>query len=68
MTDRLANIYAWTVNFFRLQPGDRFKVVYTEKYIKLAKNDDIQYLREMNTPESLNKILEKITNKNHRKI
>tara|TARA_R110002124_G_scaffold120895_7_gene279163 strand:- start:78970 stop:80196 length:1227 start_codon:yes stop_codon:yes gene_type:complete len=33
MTDRLANIYAWTVNFFHLQPGDRFKVIYTEKFI-----------------------------------
>jgi len=33
MTDRLANIYAWTIDFFRLQPGDRFKVVYTQKYI-----------------------------------
>lgn len=33
MTDRLANIYAWTVNFFKLQTGDNFKVVYTEKFI-----------------------------------
>lgn len=33
MTDRLANIYAWTIDFFRLQPGDRFKVIYTEKFI-----------------------------------
>ena len=33
MTDQLANIYAWTIDFFRLQPGDRFKVVYTQKYI-----------------------------------
>ena len=33
MTDRLANIYAWTVNFFHLQSGDRFKVIYTEKFI-----------------------------------
>ncbi|WP_245962901.1 M23 family metallopeptidase [Ulvibacter antarcticus] len=33
MTDQLAQIYAWTVNFFHLQPGDRFKVVYTEKFI-----------------------------------
>ena len=33
MTDRLANIYAWTIDFFRLQPGDRFKVVYSEKFI-----------------------------------
>ncbi len=33
MTDELANIYAWTINFFKLQPGDRFKVIYTEKFI-----------------------------------
>ena len=33
MTDRLANIYAWTVNFFKLQAGDNFKVVYTERFI-----------------------------------
>ncbi len=33
MTDRLASIYAWTIDFFRLQPNDRFKVVYTEKFI-----------------------------------
>ncbi len=32
-TDQLANIYAWTIDFFRLQPGDRFKIVYTEKFI-----------------------------------
>ncbi len=33
MTDKLANIYAWTVNFFKIQKGDRFKVIYTEKFI-----------------------------------
>jgi murein DD-endopeptidase MepM/ murein hydrolase activator NlpD len=33
MTDELAKIYAWTVNFFHLQPGDRFKVIYTERFI-----------------------------------
>lgn len=33
LTDQLANIYAWTINFFKLQPGDRFKVIYTEKFI-----------------------------------
>ena len=26
-------IYAWTIDFRRLQEGDRFKVIYTEKYI-----------------------------------
>lgn len=33
MTDQLANIYAWTINFFKLQAGDRFKVIYSERYI-----------------------------------
>ena len=27
------NIYAWTIDFNRLQAGDKFKVVYTDKYI-----------------------------------
>lgn len=27
----LSDIYAWTVNFFGLQQGDRFRVVYTQK-------------------------------------
>ena len=30
---KMADIYAWTIDFFRLQEGDRFKVVYTEKFI-----------------------------------
>tara|TARA_A100000171_G_scaffold53027_1_gene75530 strand:- start:7200 stop:8444 length:1245 start_codon:yes stop_codon:yes gene_type:complete len=33
MTGRLADIFAWTVNFYGLQKGDNFKVIYTEKYI-----------------------------------
>lgn len=33
MSERLANIYAWTVNFFALQSGDNFKVIYSEKFI-----------------------------------
>ncbi len=27
------DIYAWTIDFNRLQEGDRFKVIYTDKYI-----------------------------------
>ena len=27
------NIYAWTIDFNRLQAGDKFKVMYTDKYI-----------------------------------
>ncbi|WP_073096121.1 M23 family metallopeptidase [Leeuwenhoekiella marinoflava] len=30
---KMADIYAWTIDFFRLQQGDKFKVVYTEKFI-----------------------------------
>lgn len=33
----LADIYAWSIDFFRLQKGDRYKIIYTEKYI----NDSI---------------------------
>jgi murein DD-endopeptidase MepM/ murein hydrolase activator NlpD len=34
LTNILAdNIYAWTIDFRRLQKGDRFKVIYTDKYI-----------------------------------
>lgn len=30
----LSEIYAWTIDFFGLQAGDRFKVVYTEEFIE----------------------------------
>ncbi|WP_271765565.1 peptidoglycan DD-metalloendopeptidase family protein [Aquimarina algiphila] len=29
----MADIYAWTIDFTRLQAGDRFKVIYVEKFI-----------------------------------
>jgi len=37
ITNNLSEIYAWTIDFFRLQKGDKFKVIYKEKYI----NDSI---------------------------
>ncbi|AZQ60022.1 M23 family peptidase [Maribacter sp. MJ134] len=37
VTNNLSEIYAWTIDFFRLQKGDKFKVIYKEKYI----NDSI---------------------------
>jgi murein DD-endopeptidase MepM/ murein hydrolase activator NlpD len=37
VTNSLSEIYAWTIDFFRLQKGDKFKVIYKEKYI----NDSI---------------------------
>ncbi|WP_031426678.1 M23 family metallopeptidase [Flavimarina sp. Hel_I_48] len=30
---KMSDIYAWTIDFFHLQPGDRFKLIYTEKFI-----------------------------------
>lgn len=30
----LADIYAWTIDFYRLQKGDYFQVIYEEKYIE----------------------------------
>lgn len=29
----LSDIYAWSIDFFRLEKGDRFKIVYTQKYV-----------------------------------
>jgi murein DD-endopeptidase MepM/ murein hydrolase activator NlpD len=33
LTSRFADIYQWSVDFFRLQKGDQFKLIYKEKYI-----------------------------------
>lgn len=37
LTYDLSQIYAWTIDFFKLNPGDKFKIIFTEKYI----NDSI---------------------------
>ena len=33
ISNDLSNIYAWTIDFFRLQKNDKFKIVYEERYI-----------------------------------
>jgi len=33
LTYYLSDVYAWTIDFFRLQKGDRFKVIYSEKFV-----------------------------------
>ncbi|AWX44260.1 putative metalloprotease [Flagellimonas maritima] len=33
VTLNLSEIYAWTIDFFRLEKGDKFKVIYKERYI-----------------------------------
>ncbi|WP_417213059.1 peptidoglycan DD-metalloendopeptidase family protein [Bizionia sp.] len=30
---KMSDIYAWTIDFTRLQKGDHFKIIYTDKYI-----------------------------------
>ena len=33
LTNRLANVYAWQVDFYRIQPGDHFQVLFEERLI-----------------------------------
>ena len=33
LSHRLSNIYQWSIDFWKLQKGDQFKMVYNEKYI-----------------------------------
>lgn len=33
VTINLSEIYAWTVDFFKLEKGDKFKIIYKERYI-----------------------------------
>ncbi len=30
----MSDIYAWTINFWKLQKGDKFKIIYRERYIE----------------------------------
>jgi murein DD-endopeptidase MepM/ murein hydrolase activator NlpD len=39
VSNSLSEIYAWTIDFFRLQKGDYFKVIFDEKFI-----DDTTYV------------------------
>ncbi|MFK8059041.1 MAG: peptidoglycan DD-metalloendopeptidase family protein [Polaribacter sp.] len=34
LTNTVADIYAWTLDFYKLQKGDTFKIIFEEKYIK----------------------------------
>ncbi len=33
VTINLSEIYAWTIDFFKLEKGDKFKIIYDERYI-----------------------------------
>ena len=30
----VANLYAWTIDFFDVQPGDKYKIIYEAKYVE----------------------------------
>lgn len=34
LTHLLSGVYQWTIDFFKIQKGDRFKVIYNEKYLE----------------------------------
>lgn len=34
MAEYIAGMFAWTIDFFKLHPGDEFKVIYTEKSVE----------------------------------
>ena len=34
LINQLSEIYAWTIDFTRIQKGDRFKIIYNERYIE----------------------------------
>ena len=42
LTFELATIYAWTIDFFKIQKGDSFKVYYEDRYV--YENDKRTYL------------------------
>jgi len=51
----LSDIYAWTIDFFRLQEGDKFKIIYNERYIEDSiyagiKSIDAAYFEHNNEP------------------
>lgn len=33
LATKLADIYAWTINFYKIQKGDNFKIVYEQTYV-----------------------------------
>ena len=33
LSNELSEIYAWNIDFFRLEKGDNFKILYTSKYV-----------------------------------
>jgi murein DD-endopeptidase MepM/ murein hydrolase activator NlpD len=51
----MSDIYAWTIDFFRIQEGDQFKIIYTQRMIEDSiyagiESIDAAYFEHKNTP------------------
>jgi murein DD-endopeptidase MepM/ murein hydrolase activator NlpD len=45
LASRISKIYAWSIDFFKLQKGDRFGVTFTERYINDTIYDGVDSLQ-----------------------
>ena len=50
LINQLSDVYAWTIDFTRIQKGDSFKIIYNERYIEDTilvgiKNIDAAYFK-----------------------
>lgn len=45
LASRIARIYAWTIDFFKLQKGDQFGITFTERYINDTIYDGVDSLQ-----------------------
>ncbi|WP_338408438.1 peptidoglycan DD-metalloendopeptidase family protein [uncultured Flavobacterium sp.] len=45
LSDKLTKVYAWSIDFFKLQKGDKFAVTFTERYIDDTIYDGVDSLK-----------------------
>src|SRR5690606_15605483 len=45
LAGRIAKIYAWSIDFFKLQKGDEFRITFTERYINDTVYDGVDSLQ-----------------------
>ena len=45
LATRIAKVYAWSIDFFKLQKGDKFAITFTERYISDSIYDGVDSLK-----------------------
>ena len=45
LATRIAKVYAWSIDFFKLQKGDKFAITFTERYINDSIYDGVDSLK-----------------------